>query len=368
MTTNKSPDNAKLNRFLIHNEGIMDEYAVGSMFAGIGGICLGFKEAGAKIAWANEIDPNACETYRLNFDGAPYLVEADIHNVSPDSETRLDIIVAGFPCQAFSIAGYRKGFEDTRGTLFFEVLRIVKEKKPRTIFLENVKNLMTHDQGRTYNVIRSCLEEEGYTVKERVMNTMEYGGIPQNRERIYVVAFKNRNDGTCPEMDVFEFPEPLKLSKGIHDIIDIHDKKADSFYYSETHKYYDELNASMNNPDTVYQWRRVYVRENKSNVCPTLTANMGTGGHNVPLIRDDFGIRKLTPEECLRFQGFPEWFIFPKMANSHKYKQAGNSVSVPVIKRIAENIISAMHYADHDGLGVCISKPANPEKISGVTR
>ena len=338
-------------------------YAVGSMFAGIGGICLGFKEAGADIVWANEIDHSACETYRLNFDGAPYLVEGDIHDISPGPNVCFDIVAAGFPCQAFSVAGYRKGFEDARGTLFFEVLRIIREKGPRTVFLENVKNLMTHDGGRTYSVIRSCLEEEGYAVTERVLNTMEYGGIPQNRERIYVVAFKKRADGSCPEMDAFRFPEPEKLEKGIHDLIDVHEKKPESLYYRPDHPYYQKLDEAMTNPDTVYQWRRVYVRENKSNVCPTLTANMGTGGHNVPIIRDVFGIRKLTPEECLRFQGFPERFSFPKMANSHKYKQAGNSVSVPVIRRIAENIISAMRYADHEGLGVCVSGPADTDKI-----
>lgn len=324
----------------------MRRYTVGSMFAGIGGICLGFKEAGADIVWANEIDHNACETYRLNFDGAPYLEEGDIHDISPDKGLIFDIVAAGFPCQAFSVAGYRKGFEDARGTLFFEILRIIKEKQPRAIFLENVKNLMTHDNGNTYNVIKSCLEDEQYCVTESVLNTMEYGNIPQNRERIYIVAFKKKSDGSCPEMNVFKFPDPEKLTNGIHNIINIHEKKQESLYYDEKHPYYDQLNSAMTNSNTVYQWRRVYVRENKSNVCPTLTANMGTGGHNVPIIRDDYGIRKLTPEECLRFQGFPDWFTFPKMANSHKYKQAGNSVSVPVIKRIATNIISAMQDVD----------------------
>lgn len=338
-------------------------YAVGSMFAGIGGICLGFKEAGADIVWANEIDHSACETYRMNFNGAPYLVEGDIHDITPEKDLKFDIVVAGFPCQAFSVAGYRKGFEDARGTLFFEVLRIIRDKSPRTVFLENVKNLMTHDGGNTYGIIKSCLEDENYCVKEAVLNTMDYGNIPQNRERIYVVAFKKRADGSCPEMDVFKFPEPEELKTGIHDLIDIHERKPSLFYYLSDHPYYQKLDEAMTNPDTVYQWRRVYVRENKSNVCPTLTANMGTGGHNVPIIRDDFGIRKLTPEECLRFQGFPEWFVFPKMANSHKYKQAGNSVSVPVIRRIAENIISAMQYADHEGLGICVSGSSDTDKL-----
>lgn len=323
-------------------------YNVGSMFAGIGGICLGFKQAGAKLVWANEIDRYACETYRLNFDGAPYLVEGDIHGISPEDSVDFDILAAGFPCQAFSVAGYRKGFEDTRGTLFFEVLRIIKEKRPRAVFLENVKNLRGHDGGNTFKIIRGCLEEEGYRVSDSVLNTMDYGNIPQNRERIYIVGFRERDDGSCPEMDRFRFPEPVELDKGVRDIIDIHDRKADSYYYPPDHAYHCELDRAMTNPDTVYQWRRVYVRENKSNVCPTLTANMGTGGHNVPIIRDDFGIRKLTPEECIGFQGFPGDFRFPDMANSHKYKQAGNSVSVPVVKRIADNIIGAMHSVDDD--------------------
>ncbi len=338
-------------------------YAVGSMFAGIGGICLGFKQAGADVVWANEIDHYACETYRSNFNGASYLDEGDIHDISPPSNIHLDILAAGFPCQAFSVAGYRRGFEDARGTLFFEVLRIIKEKAPRAVFLENVKNLKTHDGGRTYRVIQSCLEEEGYCVQERVLNTMEYGNIPQNRERIYIVAFKKKADGSCPEMKHFEFPEPLPLTVGIHDIINVHERKADALYYAPSHQYYDRLDAAMVNPDTVYQWRRVYVRENKSNVCPTLTANMGTGGHNVPIIRDDYGIRKLTPEECIHFQGFPQDFSFPKMADSHKYKQAGNSVSVPVIARIAANIISSMDIVDHEGLGVCTGGQSDAEKL-----
>ncbi|MDO5862253.1 MAG: DNA cytosine methyltransferase [Thermoplasmata archaeon] len=327
------------------------EFKVASLFAGIGGICLGFKQAGADVVWANEIDQFACETYRHNFDGAPYLVEGDIHELSIPEDVHVDIIAAGFPCQAFSIAGYRKGFEDARGTLFFEVLRLIRDKEPRCVFLENVKNLMTHDNGNTYKVIRRCLEEEGYEVVERVLNTMDYGDIPQNRERIYVVAFKKRADGSCPEMDHFRYPDPVKLDVGIRDVIDYHSKKADALYFQPGHPYYEKLDTAMRNPDTVYQWRRVYVRENKSNVCPTLTANMGTGGHNVPLIRDDFGIRKFTPEECLRLQGFPESFSFPAMANSHKYKQAGNSVSVPVIRRIAANIIDAMHSSGDE---VCI--------------
>ena len=325
----------------------MSKARVASLFAGIGGICLGFKQAGAEVVYANEIDHNACETYRHNFDGAPYLVEGDVYKEHLSEDMNIDIVAAGFPCQAFSIAGYRKGFEDERGVLYTQVHRIVEECKPKAVFLENVKNLKTHDNGNTYRTIKESLQALGYDVEEKVMNTMEYGNIPQNRERIYVVAFRKQPDGSCPEMGRFSFPVPKDLTNTVHDLIDYSEKKPSCYYYAKDHIYYDKLDKAMTNPDTIYQWRRIYVRENKSNVCPTLTANMGTGGHNVPLIRDDFGIRKLTPEECLAFQGFPSDFSFPDIARSHMYKQAGNSVSVPVIKEIATNMLDAMGF-DHN--------------------
>lgn len=309
---------------------------VASLFAGIGGICYGFKQAGAQIVWANEIDRDACKTYRHNF-GGEYLVEGDIKEVDPDSIPDIDILNGGFPCQAFSVAGYRKGFDDERGNLFFEITRILEVKRPRAILLENVKNLEGHDHGNTFRVIKEQLELLGYHVHHKVLNTMEYGNVPQNRERIYIVGFLSEEAYAR-----FEYPTSVELTKTIHDIIDVSDKKPLGLYYDNS-KYYPELKKTMTKKDTVYQWRRVYCRENKSNVCPTLTANMGTGGHNVPLILDDFGIRKLTPEECVGFQGFPDEFEFPvDISNASKYKQAGNSVSVPVIRRIAENIVKAL--------------------------
>lgn len=309
---------------------------VASLFAGIGGICYGFKQAGADIIWANEIDKDACKTYRHNF-GGDYLVEGDIKEVDPNDIPDIDILNGGFPCQAFSVAGYRKGFDDERGNLFFEITRILEVKKPKAILLENVKNLEGHDHGNTFKVIKEQLELLGYHVHKAVLNTMEYGNVPQNRERIYIVGFLSKK-----AYDKFTYPKEIPLTKNIHDIIDVTDKKPLGLYY-ENSKYYPELKKTMTKKDTVYQWRRIYCRENKSNVCPTLTANMGTGGHNVPLILDDFGIRKLTPEECVGFQGFPDVFSFPDdISNASKYKQAGNSVSVPVIKRIAENMIKAM--------------------------
>ncbi|ARV96324.1 DNA cytosine methyltransferase [Bacillus cereus] len=325
------------------------KYKLGSMFAGIGGTCLGFQQAGAEIVWANEVDRNASITYRHFWKGE-YLQEADVTEVDKTTVPQLDILIGGFPCQAFSIAGYRKGFEDERGNMFFQILDVIdaQEKmygtKPKAIMLENVKNLKGHDKGNTFKVIKECLEQKGYTIKAKVLNSMEYGNVPQNRERIYIVGFLE-NELTAK----FDFPAPIPLTNTLNTVINrnssINDEKYKAFYYlPEKVSFYNELQEGMTSHDTVYQWRRVYVRENKNNVCPTLTANMGTGGHNVPLILDnENNIRKLTPKECLLLQGFPEELTLPEgMANSHLYKQAGNSVTVPVIRRIASNIIEVL--------------------------
>lgn len=307
-------------------------FKVGGLFGGIGGIELGFKNAGFKIAWANEIDKNAAITYRMNH--RHKLFEKDIKSLSTKEVEKIDILTAGFPCQAFSIAGYRKGFNDDRGNVFFEILRFVDDLTPKVLFLENVKNLQTHDKGNTFNVIIENLEARGYQLKYKVLNSAEYGNVPQNRERIYIVAFLNSE-----HYQKFEFPKPKKLVKKVHDFID--DEVQENFYYNKS-KYYEQLKKEMTNKDTVYQWRRVYVRENKSKMCPTLTANMGTGGHNVPLIVDKKDIRKLTPRECARLQGYKDDFVLPNIAASHLYKQIGNSVTVSVIEEIAKNIYKAM--------------------------
>jgi DNA (cytosine-5)-methyltransferase 1 len=307
---------------------------VGGLFAGIGGIELGFKNAGFTISWANEIDKNACITYRHNHSHT--LFEKDLNDLQPSEVSPIEILTGGFPCQAFSIAGYQKGFRDDRGNVFFRILDFIDTLKPKVVFLENVKNLVGHDKGKTFERILYELEDiREYTVKHKVLNSCEYGNVPQNRERIYIVAFKHKE-----EADKFTFPETKKLTKKVTDLID---SEADERFYYTKSRYYNQLKEEMKNTDTVYQWRRVYVRENKSKLCPTLTANMGTGGHNVPLIIDTKDIRKLTPRECARFQGYPDTFKFPeKLANSSLYKQIGNSVSVPVIEAIAKEIKKAL--------------------------
>jgi modification methylase bsp6I len=315
---------------------------VAGFFAGVGGIELGFEQNGFDIVWSNEIDQKASETFKANHSSK--IVVDDIKNIDDKDVPNVDIIVGGFPCQAFSVAGYRKGFEDERGEIFFQLARIISKKLPRVIFIENVKNLLSHDKGNTYKVIKETLESYGYFLKARVLNASEYGNIPQNRERIYIIGFKNKED-----YDNFNFPSPIKLEKKIEDIIDFNKKVDDKFYYTEKNcKFYNILKESIKNKNTLYQWRRVYVRENKSNLCPTLTANMGTGGHNVPLVLTKYGIRKLLPKECFLFQGYPEDFILPEeIAQSHLYKQAGNSVVVPVINRLAKNIMEALKKTDN---------------------
>ncbi len=329
-------------------------YTVGSLFAGIGGICYGFKQAGCSVLWANEIDHKACETYKLNHKNSELFCH-DVHdNKWKENLAQVDIITSGFPCQAFSLAGLRKGFEDPRGNLFFETAKLIDSIKPKAFLLENVKNLTSHDYGKTFKVIENVIKNDlGYSFIPMLLNSKDYGDTPQNRERIYIVGFRdeaflipNLNiaeiiSNKCTEN--FKIPEKIPLIKGIKEILSL-EKQHKRYYFHADHPYVKEGKLDkMTSEETIYQWRRVYLRENAKGLCPTLTANMGTGGHNVPLIKDKFGLRKLTPSECIRFQGFPDDFRFPtEMSNSASYKQAGNSVVVPVVKRIAEEIVRVL--------------------------
>lgn len=316
-------------------------YSVASFFAGVGGIDLGFElTKQARTIYANEIDPYPIQTFEANF--SIKVDQRDICDVKASEVPNIDIILGGFPCQAFSIAGYRKGFEDEkgRGTLFFEILRIIKAKRPKAILLENVKNLVSHDNGNTFRVILEALKDAGYHVRYAVLNAMEYGNIPQNRERIYIVGFRNKK-----VFEKFTFPEPIPLKKTIHDVIDFINPVDEKYLYTKG-KYkgdiYEKLVAAMDDSDAVYQWRRKYVRKNMNGVVPTLTANQGEGGHNVCLVKTKQGIRKMTPKECFNTQGFPESFVLPDIADGRLYKQAGNSVCVSVVQRIAEQMLVAM--------------------------
>lgn len=324
----------------------MTKLTCASFFAGVGGIDIAFESTQKfEVIYANEIDSYPVKTYELN--SKVKVDNRSISDVLPSEIPSFDIALAGFPCTDISVAGERKGLynEDgsyTRSGLFFELMRIIHHKKPKIIFLENVKNLVGHDKGQTFKLILDALKQEGYSSPfYDVLNAMDYGNVPQNRERIYIVAF--RDDLNITE---FKFPEPIKLEKKISDIIDFDNQLDEKYYYTEG-KYkgdiYSKLVEAMDDPNTVYQWRRKYVRKNKSGVVPTLTANQGEGGHNVCLIKTKHGIRKMTPKECFNAQGFPSEFKLPEIAPSRLYKQAGNSVCVSVIKRIAEQIILSMN-------------------------
>lgn len=306
--------------------------SVCSLFSGIGGIDLGFQQAGFDIIWANEIDSAACKTYRYNFENA-LLVEGDIHKISAENIPEFDVLTAGFPCQPFSIAGLQKGFKDRDGNHFFEITRIIDAKRPKVVFLENVPNLMGHDNGKTFLVIYNGLAQFGYSVYYRVLASNEYGNLPQIRKRIYIVAVR---DDIADR--VFVYPEQLPLTLQSSDIIKRSEKQHEIYYYTEP-EMYQHLASHMNDRKAIYRLTDTEVRWTKNMMCPTLTANMGTHRDRVHVIWDDFGIRKLTLRECLDFQGFPKEFYFPNSITiNDAYKQIGNTVSVPVIKRIAERI------------------------------
>jgi len=309
------------------------EFRTLDLFAGIGGIRLAFDNAGFKTIFSNDFDKTCKDTYDLNFEEPKLLIE-DIWKVEIENLPKFDILLGGFPCQAFSIAGYRKGFKDDkgRGNLFFRIAEILEARKPTAFLLENVKNLKGHDKGKTFKIIQKTLENLGYHIKAKVLNTMTHGNIPQNRERIFIVGFLDKE-----KAEAFDFPNEIPLTKSFKEFVA---NEADNKYYYNDKPLFEKIKHDINSEDTIYQWRRRYVRANKKGVCPTLTANMGRGGHNVPIIKNHKGIRKLTPRECFLLQGFPENFKLPEnIADCNLYHQAGNSVSVPVIQRIAKNIM-----------------------------
>lgn len=336
----------------------MSKPSVIGLFAGVGGIEMGFERAGFQTLLANEIDEYAAQTYRRNHKN-PLLVEdiravnkskvAEALNVSSRALPEVTVLAGGFPCQPFSVAGYRKGFDDDRGNVYWDIHRLVRELSPEVVFLENVKNLRSHDSGKTFSTIISSLQNEiedpfgakighKYFVASTVLNAKDFG-VPQNRERIFIVAFKNK-----AAFERFTFPEAkiTKTEPALTNFIDFTSKKDAKYYYDHNRPFFDLLKAGVTDSNTVYQWRRQYVRENKSGMCPTLTANMGMGGHNVPIVKTKHGIRKLTPQECFGLMGMSNLKLPEGMSESRLYKQAGNAVVVPVIEAVAKRIKKAL--------------------------
>lgn len=300
------------------------------LFAGTGAFSYAFEKAGAKCVFANDMVQASKTIYDQNFDHK--LTMGDLNDIDPAQIPAHDILTGGFPCQPFSIAGHREGFNDKRSNVFWKILEILDYHNPQCIVLENVKNLVTHDDKKTFGVIKKELEDRGYKLHFKVLDTSEISTVPQHRERIYIVGLKSQDVFDNFSLD-FEKKEKSNISSLLENEVPA------KYYYTDESSPWNLVKESVVKKDTMYQYRRVYVRENKSSECPTLTANMGSGGHNVPLILDNKGIRKLTPRECFNFQGFPAEYKIPALADSHLYKLAGNAVSVPVVQLIARRLV-----------------------------
>lgn len=322
------------------------ELKAGALFTGIGGFCLGFEQVGIKSAWAIESDPATVRTYTHNIKGVPVVLSNDQpariedvtvakHDLEP-----VDVLHAGFPCQSFSQAGERKGFNDPRGQLFYEVMRIVKEfkdRKPSVLVLENSPYLRHGEGGSWFLELSKEIKKAGYWFRDTncaELDAYDLTELPQKRNRLFMVAFsidRFRNGKFC-------FPD--KKNEGEKDLskyIDFSGSVEDDTYYlPEENRYYKMISKEVDDKTCIYQLRKYLVRVKEPGVCPTLTANMGLGGHNVPFIHDCKGLRKLTEYECLKLQGFPESYSFPEDVLRHKrYTQVGNSVAVPVLALLA---------------------------------
>ncbi|PIQ99735.1 MAG: DNA (cytosine-5-)-methyltransferase [Nitrospinae bacterium CG11_big_fil_rev_8_21_14_0_20_45_15] len=290
------------------------------LFAGIGGMRIPFNEMGGECVFSSEIDPACQKIYELNHGMKP---AGDITNIAPESIPDHDILLAGFPCQAFSIIGLQNGFADSRGVLFFYIERILREKRPAGFLLENVKRLRSHDNGRTFAIIQKKLIDLGYHIHSSVLNSLDFG-LPQKRERTYIVGFRENTS--------FNFPTGDKT----YQLASILEKQTERRYHASAHIIKRRQEAIKTQPPRPGIWH-----ENKSgniSALPYSCALRANASHNYLLVN---GERRLTEREMLRLQGFPEDF---KIIGSYSQirKQAGNAVSVPVIQAIAENMISAL--------------------------
>lgn len=306
-------------------------YAMIDLFAGIGGTRLGFYQTGkVHVVFSSEIDKFAAKTYKANFGEFP---SGDITTIDAREVPDHDILVGGFPCQAFSQAGKKLGFEDTRGTLFFEIVRILKEKRPRAFLLENVKNLMSHNKGHTFSVIKQTLEELNYHVYATTLKARDFG-VPQNRERVYIVGFQQ---DTLQNHKTFVFPEPTKAEVCVGDILEdkVDEKYTISSALWEGHQRRRKEHARKGNGFgyTLFNAKSLYTN--------TLSARYYKDGSEILIEQIGKNPRKITPREAARLQGFPEDFIIP-VSDTQSYKQFGNSVAVPVIYAIAEKIIEVL--------------------------
>ena len=334
------------------------------LFAGIGGFRIAFEKAGFQCVFSSEIDKNAAYNYEINFGEKP---AGDITKIPSSDIPDHDVLCGGFPCQPFSIAGKQAGFADKRSNVFFDIVRILKDKQPSAFLLENVKNLIHINYGYTFEKIFYELKDAGYIIYADILNTKTHGNIPQNRPRVFIAGFK--------EKVFFEFPGKISLTKKPYEFLYRPKAVLPAWFYQFSDKIKNRLESEIIEKWEIYQWRRSYVRKNKHDVCPTLTANMGKGGYNVPVIRDDVGIRRLTPRECANFQGFPDYFNFYNVKNPGKintppyypqYFLIGNSVSVPVVYRIAQSMKLSLNLTKPDFKNRFIKEMKKPGAIPAL--
>jgi len=298
------------------------------LFAGIGGIRIAFERAGGKCVFTSEWDEPCQVMYEANFGEKPF---GDITKVVADEVPNHDILTGGFPCQAFSIIGNKLGFADTRGTLFFDVERILKAKQPKAFLLENVKQLTTHDGGGTFKVILEHLENLGYFVHYKVLNGLDFG-VPQKRERIMIVGFK----ANYP----FEFPKNGTETKTLSDILEPDDQIDKKHFLSDYFR--QKLERKLKEQNKKITTRPVVLHENKGGnlgIHPFSCALRANGSYNYVTVN---AVRRLTPREMLRLQGYPDTFKMV-VPDTQIRKQAGNSVVIPKIEAVARAMIQAMN-------------------------
>ncbi|MEA5093018.1 IS1595 family transposase ISCco3 [bioreactor metagenome] len=318
-------------------EKLLEGYTFIDLFAGLGGFRLALESLGGKCVYSNEWDEPVQKVYAENFGDLP---EGDITQVDEKTIPNHDILCAGFPCQAFSISGKQKGFEDSRGTLFFDVARIVKEKKPKIVFMENVKNFATHDDGRTLEVVKATMEELGYTFNQKVLNAVDYG-VPQKRERIYMVCF--RNDLIIQE---FRYPKPFELTRHVEDFLlkdesmvsSLYVERPDTYFNGAEDNVYSNKSIRLGTVNKGGQGERIYSTKG---IAITLSAYGGgifakTGGYLI-----NGKTRKLHPRECARIMGYPDSYKMSSSPNQ-AYKQFGNSVVIDVLQLIGIEIGKTM--------------------------
>ena len=301
------------------------KYKIIDLFAGVGGIRLGFEKAfqnKTNFVFSSELDKFAQTTYYANYNDMP---DGDITKINVEDIPKHDIILAGFPCQAFSVAGLKKGFDDTRGTLFFDVARIAKHHRPKVIFLENVKGFVNHDKGNTFKIVKQTLEDMGYKVFEKVLNAKHFG-VPQNRERIYIIAFLDN------DID-FTFPEKPDLDVKLGNILD---EKVDEKYTISDKLWAGHQRRKLEHKAKGNGFGYCMFNE-ESEYTSTISARYYKDGSEILIEQKNKNPRKLTPREAGRLQGFPENFKIT-VSDTQAYKQFGNSVAVPVIEALAKEV------------------------------